>query len=809
MPIDFERQINEQHQEVVRLTRQGNYEHALDLASRTHDEVCHYWQTPHFRRAHSLHLLAELHRTMGHYAKAERFYLQALGVYQALRVPTDPDTARRQHDLACFLADEGGYSVEADDPLYQNAYQLFLSTQSEEFPCYTSSQYGLACVYAATDRVPEARGLMRQAAAGDEVLIGQVLALESEANRANFLRTAWARFAIFLSLVYRFFRHSAADVRAALELSWRRKAIGAEALTAQREAVLSGRHPSLVPVLREMNTLRGWIAKKTLEGPGPEGSAGHLECLQRWQQERYRLERRLARQTPEIHLQEGFRAARLQTVGRAVPSGTSLVEYVRFPLFDFLALPTRGKPDAQSLHYMVFVTSDPSDEASLIDLGEAEPIDRMVNAFRAGVTGEAGLRDLSRELCQQDVVADDNSGRRLRAAVFDPLAGALGACRRLLLAPDGDLNRLPFEALPLGDGRHLFDAYRMSYVTVGRDALRFRVRSGRQPGEPLVAADPDFDLGVGADAPTPAAPLPCRLSRDLDRSRYHFARLPGTRAEGERVARRLGVPPLLDGAALEGRLKACRSPRILHLATHGFFLPDQPRDMNQLGRNLELMGVGETPGLGRLSGPGMEDPMLRSGLALAGANTFLRGAAPPPEAEDGLLTAADVASLDLLDTELVVLSACETGLGVVHVGEGVFGLRRAFVVAGAKTPVMSLWKVPDLATAFLMYRFYDNLLTRGLDRDLALSEAQRATRDATIAQLKAEWLTPAMIDRLAAGDAEARRHLEQLAGQPDDYRPFASPFFWGAFICQGDPSPLPGIEHDSGILAPTPAGGNP
>src|SRR5262249_34696728 len=152
-------------------------------------------------------------------------------------------------------------------------------------------------------------------------------------------------------------------------------------------------------------------------------------------------------------------------------------------------------------------------------------------------------------------------------------------------------------------------------------------------------------------------------------------------------------------------------------------------DPSRLGRDLELLSPGDGPGLGRLGGPGMEDPMLRSGLALAGASTFLRGAAPPAEAEDGLLTAEDVAGLDLLATELVVLSACETGLGEVHAGEGVFGLRRAFVVAGAKTLVMSLWKVPDLATAFLMDRLYDNLLTRGLDRDLALSEAQRATRD--------------------------------------------------------------------------------
>ena len=305
--------------------------------------------------------------------------------------------------------------------------------------------------------------------------------------------------------------------------------------------------------------------------------------------------------------------------------------------------------------------------------------------------------------------------------------------------------------------------------------LRFGTGVTGQPGDPLVVADPDFDLEAKSgfwsrilrrgrkaiETPTPSVPRPAttvrsagRYSRDLDRDRnaYLFHRLPGTRAEGERVATRLGVSPWLDATVLEGRLKtACRSPRILHLATHGFFLSDQRHNPNREGRGLgfdlgEFSGVQDGPV--RLSGPMMENPMLRSGLALAGANTWLKAGNAPEEAEDGLLTAEDVTGLDLLATELVVLSACETGLGHVHVGEGVFGLRRAFVLAGAKTLVMSLWKVPDERTRELMEDFYRRLLA-GEGRAEALRQAQLA--------LKAKY--------------------------PD-------PFYWGAFICQGDPGPL-------------------
>jgi CHAT domain-containing protein len=198
--------------------------------------------------------------------------------------------------------------------------------------------------------------------------------------------------------------------------------------------------------------------------------------------------------------------------------------------------------------------------------------------------------------------------------------------------------------------------------------------------------------------------------------------------------------------ALESRLKTCSSPRVLHLATHGFFLPDQKWDPNEGRRKQGTLSGNIGIRAAAVEGPELENPLLRSGLALAGANTWCRGGSPPLEAEDGILTAEDVSGLDLLDTELVVLSACETGLGEVHTGEGVFGLRRAFVLAGARALVMSLWKVPDEETRDLMEDFYCRTLNERQPGAEALRAAQLA--------LKSKC---------------------------------ADPLYWGAFVYQGDP----------------------
>jgi CHAT domain-containing protein len=187
-------------------------------------------------------------------------------------------------------------------------------------------------------------------------------------------------------------------------------------------------------------------------------------------------------------------------------------------------------------------------------------------------------------------------------------------------------------------------------------------------------------------------------------SNVYFAPLPGTAEEARSIQSLFPEAELLTGRqATKASLKRVEAPAILHNATHGFFLddrseqpPDQPAKPGKL-----------------------EDPLLRSGLALAGANRIKSGSV------DGILTALEASNLNLWGTKVVTLSACETGVGQVQNGEGVYGLRTAFFLAGAETLVMSLWAVSDRLTREMMAAYYTGL-KQGLGRGEALRRAHLA-----------------------------------------------------------------------------------
>jgi CHAT domain-containing protein len=195
--------------------------------------------------------------------------------------------------------------------------------------------------------------------------------------------------------------------------------------------------------------------------------------------------------------------------------------------------------------------------------------------------------------------------------------------------------------------------------------------------------------------------------RDL--SEVYFASLGGTAQEADSIQKLFDARLLTGAEATESAVKKAAAPRILHIATHGFFLQDTENS---------VAGKTQTTTRGITANLRIENPLLRSGLALAGAN---RRAGESND--DGILTALEATGLNLWGTKLVTLSACDTGLGEVKNGEGVYGLRRALVLAGAETLVMSLWPVSDYITRELMTNYYKNL-KQGMGRGAALRQVQ-------------------------------------------------------------------------------------
>lgn len=256
-----------------------------------------------------------------------------------------------------------------------------------------------------------------------------------------------------------------------------------------------------------------------------------------------------------------------------------------------------------------------------------------------------------------------------------------------------------------------------------------------------------------------AAQAGATSSRALDLSKVTFTPLPGTAKEASALGSILLKPNVLTGPqATEAALKRVSAPSVLHVATHGFFLPDPPRPPAD-ARGLTLR-VGQAA-----AGPGLPsrrtNPLLRAGIALAGANQAGSG-----DGEDGVLTALEAVGLDLWGTKLVVLSACETGLGDVMNGDGVYGLRRALTLAGAESQMMSLWQVSDDATKDLMVAYYRRLM-EGEGRADALRGVQL---------------------QMLAGGAQASGGQERGIGSAVQAGSsgFSHPFYWASFIPLGD-----------------------
>jgi CHAT domain-containing protein/tetratricopeptide (TPR) repeat protein len=706
------------------------------------------WGKEHPAVAESLNNLAGLYQALGRPADAESLYRRSLQIRERRLGRDHPGVAAALNNLGVLY--EGlGRRVDAE-PLYRRSLEIRAAKLGPDHPAVAQSLDNLVGLLGTGERWDEATAAADRARRILRRHVHRVLPGLSESQQLAFLKTrVEAGFHIALSLALRRGRADAGlRVRSA---GWvlNGKALAQQALAERALLAHDGGDPASRQAAGRLLEVRQRLAALTLAPlrPGEERRRRRqLELLAGQEQQRskeFALARGEApRNEPWVEVAE---------VRQALPPGAVLIDIARIPLWNFQA---RGQPGPwQAPRYAAWVIpAQGAGDVQLVDLGEAGAIDQVVQTVR---------RDLQQALVRLRRRGEPEAERELRQSlaalarkVLHPLLAAhLGKKERWLISPDGLLWLVPWAALPLPDGRYAIEQHRISYLVSGRDVVRGP--APRSKGRALVLADPDFDF-----TPTPARRQHSgenRLRSGPSRGGLpQVRRLPGTAAEARAIGPPLArwcraEPRICTGPqALEGVVKTADRPRVVALCTHAFFLEDQealpPWPARSGDRGLVVLA---SPRPRAEKVPVLENPLLRCGLFLAGCNR--RAQLLKATGDDGVLTGLEVVGCDLRGTELVVLSACDTGLGKVRNGEGVAGLRQAFQLAGARAVLATLWQVPDRETARLMSDFFA-ALAGGRDGADALRAAQLAL-------------------------IKARRSRSRGA----------HPFFWAAFTLTGSP----------------------
>jgi CHAT domain-containing protein len=702
----------------------GQYAKAEPLYLRS---LTIYENKQHPDVAKSLHSLAELYRALGQYAKAEPLYLRCLHIRETKLGQHHPDVAQTLNSLAGLYRALGQYAKA--EPLYLRCLQIRQVFFDENNPAVAQSLNNLAGLFEATEQTARAADLTDRARRISRRHMTSVLTVVSEQEQANFLRRRdelnWHQ-ALSLGL-----RHPDDEPLAERSAAWLLNAKSLAQQTLAQTGLLKrdSRDPNLRDLSQRLFQTRQELARLTLNPP----QARQLQQRQLRLNELNQREQDLAKQLRQAGGASGDASwVELDQVRQKLPADTVLIELARFGVFDFQAVKDQKKWQPARYAAWIIPARGP---VRVVDLGPADAMDALVQLVRRA------LQDADKEIRRKGEAEAETAVRQpleaLAQRVLYPLLPYVGQAPRWVVSPDSNLWLVPWAALPLPDGKFAVENHTISYVVSGRDLLD-AAPANVQVTAPLVLADPDFDLALEARR-LPREQEVAGKTRGLTKGLRLGAikPLPYTATEAAAITADLhryakAAPRVLtDKDATTSAFLATRNPRVVVLSTHGYFLPDQEVAANAPDR----LGTAGSPPDGLL----LDNPLLRCGLLLAGCNNADRAR---EGGDNGVLTGLQIVGTDLRGCELVVLSACETGLGEVRNGAGVAGLRQAFQMAGAQSVVATLWQVPDLESAQLMIGFFGNLAAQQSKAE-ALRKAQlaliKARRDKTAAAHPFYW----------------------------------------------------------------------
>ncbi|MCU1237325.1 MAG: type pilus biosis/stability protein PilW [Candidatus Solibacter sp.] len=651
---------------------------------------------------------------MRRYDDARASLERALAIQTAALGPRHPWTANVIQGLAKAEAASGNYSRARE--LYLQNLGIWREALGPTHPFVAVSMTLLADVLAHEGRYQEALTMALEAAQMRRDRIALTVRSVDERQALGYNALQRASMDVALSIVERP-GAPASERTAAWDALIRSRALVLDEMAARHRSILESGDPGIAQLAERTAAARSALAKLVLQD-GKFSPAEYGKRVEKSRADMDRLEEELAVKSAAFRHTLAQRRAGYEQVRASLPAGSGLVAFRRFERKSY----TGGKTAAA---YMAFVLGRDGVPV-VVPLGAAEGIEKLATAWRAQMERERTSLGRAGRANEEEY---RKAGTALRAAVWDPLRRHLTGARRVFVVPDGALQLVNMAALPAAAGGYLVESGPLTHMLSAERDLAAPAAVTRG-AELLAVANPLFQstpAAGGGGSEYRGAHSAC-----AEFGRMQFGSLPASQAEADAIlkiwrSRGWRAQELTGAGATEGAVKnAAAGKRVLHMATHGFFLD---------------AACPET-------GAARENPLVRSGLALAGAN---RRQSAARDEEDGVLTAQEIASLDLENTEWVVLSGCDTGVGDIADGEGVLGLRRAFQEAGARTLVVSLWPVRDRDAQDWMTALYRS---RFVERQ-GTAEAIRA---ADLTRLRA---------RRAAGES-------------------THPFYWAGFVAIGD-----------------------
>jgi CHAT domain-containing protein len=604
---------------------------------------------------------AALYMVMGKEDRVEELLKKATGIFKSNLGEESPAYAKSINDLGNFYRYKERYADAG--PLLTKALAIREATLGKNHPLYVQTQEDLAILSWKTKVWDKAFMTYREVMDKSLEFINTYFPPMSEAEKTKYWDVLSPRFQRFYNFALEAHLQNPQVVEALYDYHIATKALLLNSTNKVKQSILSSKDAELI---KDYNT---WLDQKEtlarLYAYSKQELTEQKINLDSIQRATNATERKLSERSAAFSAGYAVQKIDNNQIVKLLTDTEAVVEIVRVQ------------------QYAQKFTGDARYVALVMTKGKAEP--RLV-VLDNGQQLETRYSKYYRNAIQQRI-ADEYSYEQYWSRIDPELAGK----KVIYLSPDGVYSQLNVNTFKKTGGDYVLNRY--DVVTLGNSKDLVAIKSKKAHVAKKSATLVGFpDYGTG-----------------------DIAALPGTKVELDAVAKSLKasgyqVAQYMQKTATEGNLKAVKGPALLHIATHGYFLKDVDREGPAFGVQLENAG---------------DNPLLRSGLMLAGAAATASGQrAPSLESNDnGILTAYEAMNLNLEGTDLVILSACETGLGDVKAGEGVYGLQRAFLVAGADALIMSLWKVDDAATQQLMSGFYTNWLKLG-NKQKAFKQAQ-------------------------------------------------------------------------------------